>query len=290
MPESHPHKGNHKHAKGHGHPSHHSPTPHQSHHRSTAPAVGTLIFVLVFLALVGAQACIRAQQLAEIRDRSVPPVPPTLQPSIPSTPSTTPHTNFKEITHGDTSKKQVIFTFDAGSGTRSYKGILAALAKHHVKGTFFLVGKWVEQNPELARGLIAAGHEVFNHSYSHPYFTQLTADEIKTQLQKMDDVLASTTGTRTRPYFRAPYGDRDTAVLKATTDAGFQSVYWSVDSLDWREGETAETVKNRVLPNIHPGAIVLMHVGDTPTGDVLDEIFTTLESEGYTLVSLTQGL
>ncbi len=274
-------------------PSKHPKKRSHRHHRSQAPETGTLIFILLFLSVIGIQACIRAQRIAQTRSGQILPTLPltSVAPTQTSTPTPVAvHTDFKEITHGDTSRKQVIFTFDAGSGTGSYEGIMAALAKHHVKGTFFLVGKWVEQNPALARRLVAEGHEVFNHSYDHPYFTQLSATEITEELQKMDDVLASTTGTHTRPYFRAPYGDRDAATIQAAADAGFQSIYWSVDSLDWREGETVTSVKNRVLPNIHQGAIVLMHVGDTPTGEVLDEIFTTLETQGYKLVSLTEGL
>ncbi len=201
-----------------------------------------------------------------------------------------PHNNLEEIRHGDTSKKQVIFTFDAGAGHRSAEGILAALAKHHVKGTFFFTGKWVEENPELAKRIVDLGYEVYNHSYSHPYFTELTAAEITLQLEMMDDLLASTTGARTKPYFRPPYGDRNSMVLEAASNAGYQSIYWDVDSLDWRTGETTESVKNRVLSNIHDGALVLMHVGDTPTGDVLGEIFTTIEERGYKIVSLTEGL
>jgi peptidoglycan/xylan/chitin deacetylase (PgdA/CDA1 family) len=204
--------------------------------------------------------------------------------------STLPHTDFREISKGDTSKKQVIITIDAGFGERSAPGLLTALAKHKIKATFFLVGKWVEQHPDLTRRIAREGHEIFNHSYSHPDYTQLTSKEIKADLQKMDDVLYATAGRRTRPYYRAPSGSRNEAVNQAAAEAGFQSVYWSVDSLDWRAGETAETIKRRVLDNIHNGAIVLLHIADSPTGDVADELFTEIENRGYKLVSLTEGL
>ena len=99
-------------------------------------------------------------------------------------------------------------------------------------------------------------------------------------------------GFSSRPYFRAPYGARDLQVLKVAANNGYQSVYWSVDALDWKEtqGETANQVKARILSSVAPGVIYLMHVGDTITGTILDEVFTTIESRGYKIVSLTQGL
>lgn len=220
---------------------------------------------------------------------AVPTITPALTPvKIPA--STITQTNFEEIRHGDTSKKQVIFTFDAGSGNKSAPGILAALSKRGLKSTFFFTGHWIENNPVLAKQIVDAGHEVFNHSYSHPYFTKLTPTEITLELEKMDDLLASTTGVRTKPYFRAPYGDRNDIAIKAAADAGYRSIYWDVDGIDWRDGETTETIKNRVLNHIHSGAIVLLHVGDIPTGDVIEEIFTEVEARGYKIVSLTEGL
>jgi peptidoglycan/xylan/chitin deacetylase (PgdA/CDA1 family) len=218
-----------------------------------------------------------------------------IEPVVTATPTPSPTPTLKpaarpEIQRVDSSKKQAVFTFDAGEGVGSTEEILAALKKHNIRGTFFLVGKWVEKNPELTRRLVAEGHEIFNHSYSHPYFTQLTQQEIADELQKMDDVLFATAGVRTKPYYRAPYGDRDSATNDAAFAAGYQHIYWSVDSLDWRPEDTPETVKRRTLSNMHPGAIVLMHVGNDSTGPVIDEIFTTLKEQGYTLLSLTEAL
>jgi peptidoglycan-N-acetylmuramic acid deacetylase len=217
---------------------------------------------------------------------------PTVPPAISPTPTVAPlpHTDFREISTGDTSKKQAIITIDAGFGERSAEGLLAALSKHKIKASFFLVGTWIEDHQELTRRIVKEGHEVFNHSYDHRMYTQLTADEIKADLQKMDDVLFSTAGVRTRPYYRAPSGDRNEAVNRAAAEAGFQSIYWDVDPQDWRLDVSGETIKSRVLAKIHPGAIVLLHIADSTTGDIADELFTALEKQGYKLVSLTEGL
>ncbi len=206
------------------------------------------------------------------------------------TPSPTPHTDFREISRFDASKKQVVLTIDAGEGERSAEGILTALSKHNAKATFFLVGKWLEKHPDLTKRIINEGHEVFNHSYSHPDFTLITPEEVKEELKKMDKVLYETASIHSRPYFRAPFGYRNEAVKQAAKEVGFQHIYWSVDAIDWREGETGESIKNRVLRYIHPGAIVLLHIGDIPTGEIMDDLIIEIKKRGYEIVPLSEGL
>lgn len=198
----------------------------------------------------------------------------------------------KEITRGDTSKKQVIFTFDGGSTIESSDKILEVLAKHHVKGTFFLTGKMIENHPDLVRRIASSGAEIFNHTYDHPDLTKIEEEKVIEELVKTESVLQKTAGVSSKPYFRAPYGARDSRVLDSAKKAGYQSVYWTKDALDWKEKqrETADQVKNRILSSIAPGNIYLMHVGDNITGNILDEVFTMIESRGYKLVSLTEGL
>jgi len=197
-----------------------------------------------------------------------------------------------EITHGDTSKRQVIFTFDFGSSNQSGKQIMDALAKHGVKGTFFMTGQFVELYPDFTKEVLLKGHEIFNHTYSHPYLTFLTRDEIVGELRKMELVMSSTTQTSTKPFFRAPYADRDSRVINIAAEEGYESVYWTVDARDWEESEgmTAPQVTDRILSSLSPGAIYLMHAGDNITGAILDEVFTKIKDRGYNIVSLTQGL
>ncbi len=198
----------------------------------------------------------------------------------------------QEIVHGDRTKKQIIFTFDAGDKTQSAQGILAALSKHHVKGTFFMTGKFIEANPTLVKQIAAAGNEIFDHTFDHKDLTTLTGAQIKAELDGMNALLASTTGMDAKPYFRAPYGARDVRVRTAAAADGFQSVYWTLDARDWMEskGETVGEVRERILSNLAPGTIILMHVGDTITASILDDVFTKIEAQGYKIVSLTQGL
>ncbi len=155
-----------------------------------------------------------------------------------------------------------------------------------------MTGIWALQNPELVQRILAEGHEVFNHTFDHAYLTQITDTEIASQLNNMNAALMEVAGTSTKPYFRPPYGDRDARVLKIAAANGYQSVYWSADAGDWmeNEGRTADEVKSTIYSNLYPGAIFLMHVGDTITGSILDEVLTTVEQRGYKAVSLTQGL
>lgn len=197
-----------------------------------------------------------------------------------------------EIVRGDATKKQVIFTFDGGEGNQSADQILNILAAHHVRGTFFLTGKFVERNPDLVKRMVAEGHEVFNHTYDHPHLTELPGGVIASELQNMDDALFQTAAVASGLYFRPPYGDRDQRVLDAAAQAGYRSVYWTDDALDWEEGTgmTADQVKDRILNTLQSGDIYLMHLGDTITGTILDDVFTKIEAQGYRIVSLTQGL
>ncbi len=197
-----------------------------------------------------------------------------------------------EIEHGNRSRQQVIFTFDGNESSQSADLMLEILAKHHIKATFFLTGKFVNAFPEIVRKIAAGGHEIFNHSFSHPFFTALSDDEISQQLQKMDQSLLQVAGITAKPYFRPPYGDRNSRVLTAAFKAGYQSVYWSADTRDWQEteGRTALEVKEYILSHVAPGTIYLMHVGTKITGEILDEVLSTIEGRGYKVVSLTQGL
>jgi peptidoglycan-N-acetylglucosamine deacetylase len=198
----------------------------------------------------------------------------------------------KEIVIGNTSKKQVIFTFDAGSGSQSLGKILDLLEKYNLKASFFLTGKWIEQNSQNTKLIADKGHEIFNHTYSHPDLTKTIDTQIREELKKTDELVMKHAGKSTKPYFRPPYGARNQTVLKVAAEEGYTSVYWSTDAWDWRENEgiTADQVKARVIDNLKPGAIYLFHVGSNTTGEVLEDIIDHLKLQGYDIVALTRGL
>jgi peptidoglycan/xylan/chitin deacetylase (PgdA/CDA1 family) len=197
-----------------------------------------------------------------------------------------------EIVRGNHLKRQVIFTFDGGSGAQSTEKILITLRKYNVRGTFFLTGKFVEKYPDLVREIVAGGHEVFNHTYDHQHLPLLSDREIISELDQMERALRRVGGVSSAPYFRAPYGDRDSRVLSIAFKAGYQSVYWGVDARDWMEdlGTTAEEVRTTILSNIYPGAIFLLHLGDNISGQILDDVFLFIKSQGYDIVPLSKGV
>ncbi|MFA5107005.1 MAG: polysaccharide deacetylase family protein [Patescibacteria group bacterium] len=194
----------------------------------------------------------------------------------------------EEIVRIDTKENMVVFTFDAGSSDVSLTKILEALAAHQLTGTFFMTGTWAEKFPEGVKQIATAGHEIYNHTYSHPHLTQLSDAKILEEFSKTEQLVKNLTGKTTKPYFRAPYGERNDHILEVASQAGYQSVYWSTDALDWEEstGMTAEKVRTRVLDNLKPGAIFLMHVGDTITGSILNGLFESIEQKGYQISSL----
>ena len=197
-----------------------------------------------------------------------------------------------EIIWGDITQKVVIFTFDAGAGTQSLQIVLDALKKENLKATFFLTGKWAEQNPEMVKQISEAGHEIFNHTYSHPHLTTLTDEQIISELTKADEVISKIIGKSTKPYFRPPYGESNDHVLKIAAEVGYQSVRWTIDALDWEEssGRTAQQVKDRILNNLKPGTIYIMHIGDNLTGQVIDELLSKIKEQGYFISSLSRRI
>ena len=203
-----------------------------------------------------------------------------------------PPIDFTEIVRGDQNKNQVVFTFDGGAGVQSLQMILDTLKKYGIKGTFFITGKWAEGNPNLVKQISDAGHEIFNHTYDHPHLTQLTDEQIIDELNRAEEIISAITGKSTKPFFRPPFGERDSRVLAAAEKAGYRSVYWTIDVLDWKESEgyTAQQSEQRVLNNLKPGTIYIMHVGDNITGQILDELFINIENKGYSIVPLTKGI
>lgn len=194
----------------------------------------------------------------------------------------------KELFKGPADKKRVALTFDAGEASEATPRILTTLKDANVKGTFFLTGKWIEENPELTKKIASEGHIIGNHSYSHIDFTKQTDNEIVYQLSKTEALLTGLTKTSMKPIFRPPFGARDGRVLRVAAKAGYTSIYWTVDSLDWKHGIKPEQVKNRTVAGLANGVIVLMHCGSGQTADMLPGLIKDIESRGYELVTVPE--
>lgn len=219
------------------------------------------------------------QQAAEPSD------PPAPEPAARPVPM--PRDVPGEVSHGSTGSPRIALTFDAGADSRPTDKILKALAAHGVHATFFLTGKWIEKNPAICRRIVAEGHEIGNHSYSHRSFTQLSDSEIGTELERTEELAVKVTGASTKPLWRPPYGARDKRVLRTVGGYGYRSVYWHVDCWDSvKKGITPDQITSRVLSRVGNGSIVLMHCGSQATADALDGLLSRLKARGYQQVTV----
>lgn len=198
----------------------------------------------------------------------------------------------KFITSVNTTSKVVALTFDDGADGANTNKILDILAKNNVKATFFLTGSGANHHPQYIKNIAAKGHQLGNHSYSHPDFTKLTATQMKTELDRTEAIVKSLTGKTTKPIFRAPFGAVNSAVLNGVGAAGYgYTIQWNIDTIDWK-GLTASQINTKVQTNIKPGSIVLMHTGAGAPGTplALPTMISQLKAKGYKFVTVSQLL
>ena len=187
-----------------------------------------------------------------------------------------------------TDKPQVALSFDAAWGNEDTAQIMDILAKHNIKVTLFKTGGWVESFPEDVKYIASQGHDLGNHSENHKNMSQLSDEEIRSELQKVHDKVKALTG-QDMTLFRPPYGDYDDQVVTVSRDMGYYPVQWDVDSLDWKDYGTESIIKT-VLNHKHlgNGSIILMHNGAKYTPAALDAVITGLQDAGYELVPISQ--
>lgn len=186
----------------------------------------------------------------------------------------------------ETDKKQIAISFDAAWGADDTQTLIDILAEYEVPATFFVVGAWVDKYPDAVKALSDAGHQVHNHSNSHPNMPQLSEAQMLDELQSCNEKITAVTGTEPT-LFRPPYGDYDNNTVTAVENAGMKCIQWSVDSLDWKENATAESIANRVISKVEPGSIVLFHNDADHTPEALPTVLKTLKEQGYEFVFIS---
>ncbi|MBI3978730.1 MAG: polysaccharide deacetylase family protein [Chloroflexi bacterium] len=196
----------------------------------------------------------------------------------------------REVVVGPAEGNRVAFTFDAGSGARWTPPILAALKDAGIQMTFFVTGRWAEANPDLLRQIVADGHELGNHTYSHPDLVGLIDEEATEEIERTETIVRELTGKSTRPYFRFPFGSRDGRTLDLANRLGYISVFWTLDSADWRPALSPATVRDRVIRETTAGAIVVFHADSEQTARVLPEILRGVRARGLEITSLSSLL
>lgn len=186
----------------------------------------------------------------------------------------------------ETGDKKLALTFDAAWGDQYTDEILSILEENHVKGTFFLVGSWTDKYGDKVKKIKDMGHEIGNHSSTHPHFTQLDSQKIKDEIYTTSNKIKNITGEPTK-LFRPPFGDYNSNVVRTVRETGHFCIQWNVDSLDWR-GISENEVYDRVISKVDSGSIVLFHNSCPNTAACLPNIIKKLRKDGYTFVTVSQ--
>jgi peptidoglycan/xylan/chitin deacetylase (PgdA/CDA1 family) len=183
----------------------------------------------------------------------------------------------------------VAMTFDDGPHPRNTPRLLDMLRERNIKATFYVIGRNVEMYPEITRRIVAEGHEIGNHTYTHRNLTKLSDDSVREELTKTRSAIAQAAGVRPRTM-RPPYG----ALLQRQrswihSEMGYPTILWSVDPLDWKRPGPS-VVTSRILSATTPGAIVLAHDLHAPTVDAMPATLDGLLRKGYRFVTVSQLL
>lgn len=182
----------------------------------------------------------------------------------------------------------ISISFDASWGGSQTKEILDILDEYGVKATFFLVGLWVDKYPELVKEIHDRGHEIGNHSDSHPHMSQLSESQIVKELDGVSDKIEAITGVRPT-LFRPPYGDYNNRVVTVSRAQNYECVQWSIDSLDWKNRGVEDLVK-RATTGVKKGDIVLFHNDSQYITQALRSVLDAYQRQGLKLIPVGEIL
>lgn len=186
----------------------------------------------------------------------------------------------------DTPDKKIAITIDGVWGAERTPRLLEIFAKSNVRITFFFGGYWIEKYPDVLKEIVAKGHEIGNHTYTHPHCNSLSKEQLRKELRSTSDMTEQLTGKRPR-FFRPPFGEYNNQVIETCAEEQMQVIQWNIDSLDWKEPGVHFIVK-RVLDNVKPGSIILMHNNGIHTPDALAILVPRLIQMGYQIVPLSE--
>ena len=190
---------------------------------------------------------------------------------------------------GDPGEKVLYLTFDAGYENGHTEKMLDVLKKHEVPAAFFLVGNYIERNADLVRRMVDEGHIVGNHTMHHPDMSKL-ADKaaFSKELTGLENLFREATGKELPKYYRPPQGIYSEENLKMAHELGYKTVFWSLAYADWdnQAQPSKDTAFAKLLPRTHNGAVVLLHSTSATNAEILDELLTKWEQQGYTFQSI----
>ncbi len=191
---------------------------------------------------------------------------------------------------GAADKKVIYLTFDAGFEAGYTPAILDALKKHNVKATFFVVGNYLNTSPDLVKRMVAEGHIVGNHTNTHPDMSKISdMTSFQKEISAVETKFKEITGQDMQKFYRPPQGKYSENNLKMANELGYRTIFWSLAYVDWYQDKqpTKEQAFSKLLPRVHPGAIVLLHSTSKTNSEILDELLSKWEADGYTFGTLS---
>jgi len=187
-----------------------------------------------------------------------------------------------------TQEKKIAVTFNAAWEADEVKQVLSILKEYNAKCTFFVVGDFADRHPEAIKAIAAAGHEICNHSDSHPDMTTLTAEGVKSQILECEKKINQLVPDQPR-LFRVPSGGYNNMVVENAEALGYQVIQWDADSRDWQSNATLQSIVDNSL-KCGPGSIILFHIGtqNGQTPAALPKILSELQQQGYEFVKVSE--
>lgn len=190
--------------------------------------------------------------------------------------------------------RQIALTYDDGPNDPHTLRLLEVLEKHGVKATFFMIGRFVRERPEIARAVAQAGHVIGNHTFSHPNLIFTAAGETRRQLEECEQALKEVVGEHSR-LFRPPFGARRPGTLREARRQGLETVMWSVTGYDWNP-KSVEKIEGHVTRQVRGGDVILLHDGGhlgmgadrSFTVTVTDRVIGRYKSEGFKFVTVEE--
>lgn len=186
----------------------------------------------------------------------------------------------------ETKEKKVALTMNCAWSADDIDSILETLKQNNVKITFFVVGDWAYKYPEAVKKIAEAGHEIGNHSNTHPHVNNLSSEENIKQIEECSNKVKQITGNQTILY-RAPYGEYNNTVIRAAKSASHVPIQWNLDTLDYT-GLTGEEMWSRLEPKLANGSIILAHNGTTHTANSLDMLLKNIKQAGYQVTTVSE--
>lgn len=194
--------------------------------------------------------------------------------------------------HGDNSEEKVVYlTFDAGYENGNVARILDTLEAENVKGAFFILGNLITKNTDLVRRMADDGHTVCNHTNTHKDMTKVSsADELRAELESLETLYREHTGREMPKYYRPPEGKFDRRTMEYVHSLGYKTIFWSFAYADWDNNSqmSRDAAKQKIMDNIHNGAVLLLHPTSATNADILGEVIRELKGQGYRFGTLDE--